>query len=727
MKIKIIYNKIVIFLIILSIYSSLLCSEVLAWKQESSLSFENPNFTTHQWIAQETIKLSPSTSKIQWITNNELAFWLGVEAPFNAIAAYDYDSNYLMNYGDISDLVLYLDSSGTIVTDSSLADRAQGEMEKLILELSKIDVNHELAAFYAGAMTHYISQAGLYAVIWDESLWGSLDLSVWNNFEQQIEDTLLGNYYDDDSSFFSSSKFTIEPYTYSNVNASQAVISLAKFIHPIAQYLGNNFGGSWASVDDWNSFYKDTVNVCLNASAGFIYSTLNYAMCEVDWNYLVIDTPDFTYDSENGHLTIPEFSVYFTNETGKYVLTDNEATTSEYRLVIEPDSSNKRILSEGVTLLYNGETNKWYLDSHLLFGSEHFTTHTILYLFKMDCSTYTWSNYSESVFEVGYFEFTMSDFEVTYNYSDWSLSIANIQCSIPAIPEIGCIDETDITSAQWILYTTAEDTIISDPLAIPAYNTEGAIQRGDLYFNATDDTWYSMGNDIGLVYTQANQVYFVKVLMSIEGIPVGYYRDSSYGPLFVPYMEGLDDYYFKTRDHQITITQPMIFFDSVTNVLDIYSIYAFSDYHNTLLDFYEIVQKPVYGIDVREAIWQIFYETGESTSLMGDLDYEFLTEFWFKEDINVSSLYNGNYYVKVKISNMNVNATIKQWSSPSLIFTIVNGAPLPQPPPSTTIPSNSTTLTNNFPGNFFGLLTIFSSGIFMLVFIDRKTKFLRKK
>ena len=338
--------------------SSLFYSEIIAWKQESSPNFENPNFTTHQWIAQEAIKLSQSTSKIQWITNNKLAFWLGVEAPFNAIAAYDYDSNYLMNYGDIADLVLYLDSSGTFVINSSLADRAQDEMEKLILELTKDDVNHELAAFYAGAMTHYISQAGLYAAIWDESLWGSLDISVWNNFEQQIEDTLLGNYYGDDTSTLTSSKFTIEPYTYPKLNASQAVISLAKFIHSIAQYLGNNFGGSWTSVDDWNPFYKDAVNVCLNASAGYIYSVLNFAMDEADWNYLTIDTPDFTYDSENGHLTIPEFSVYFTNYTGKYTLTDYEATTAEYRLVIDPEDTNQ-ILSEGVALLFNSGTNKW--------------------------------------------------------------------------------------------------------------------------------------------------------------------------------------------------------------------------------------------------------------------------------------------------------------------------------------------------------------------------------
>ncbi|MFW9923961.1 MAG: hypothetical protein ACFFDW_11815 [Candidatus Thorarchaeota archaeon] len=648
---------------------------VMGWKQETSWNQERPNFTTHQWLAFEALQLSPSTSMLQWIENNRLAFWLGVEAPFYSVAASAYDVDYETNYGDIDSLVLYLDVTGTTVTNGNLSDRAQEEYEKLVAELGKVDGDHELAAFYAGTMAHYISQAGLYAALWDETLWGTLNVTSWVSFENFIEETLVGNHFENDPSDFRSNVFTLSPSVITPVNASQAAINLAKAIHPLAEGLGDNFDIHSTSVGDWDAAYIDDVTDCLTYSAEAIYAAIKHALEAVNWKYLSITDPNFTFNQTTGHMVIPEFSVNYTDNSGTYAFTEDNATVAEFRVLATIDDETV-VQPEKEPLSFNESSNKWYHEDHLLKGAVANAEHTILYTFKMNLSALTWSNYSTLTFDVTYYFVNITNISAFYNPITRSLDIYDVNCELPDLPEIGVIDDTEVDEATWILYTKGEGTQVSEAIGIEAYDTEGRQPHGPLTFDNISQTWYSYDNDIGLVFTATLQQYYVVVRFEISGLPVGFTRTTQYGTTFYPYAQKGDDYWFITRDHIITITKPRIVLDLENNFVNVYDITAFSDYNVTELDYYEIHGKTVYGQDRRSARWKIFLYDGIPSSITGDLIWDDESNYWYAEDIPVDSLPDNTFYISAKITNMNVNATISPWGPASDTFVIKRPIPI---------------------------------------------------
>ncbi|NHJ49442.1 MAG: hypothetical protein FK733_16755 [Asgard group archaeon] len=693
-------SKISCFVILFVLLISAFPSSIVSWKQETSNNLENPRFTTHQWLAYEALKLSPSSSKIQWITNNLLDFWLGVEAPYNSEAALELGLSE-SDYGDISTKILYLNAGGTIVTNDSLAERAQDEYDKLVVELGKTDTDHKLAAFYAGAMSHYISQAGIWAAIWNETLWGTLDVSVWFDFEQQIDYGLVASYFDYDQSYWNNSYFSLSPSIIASANASTSAINLAKTIHPYAEDMGNNFDEFWFGVNDWSTSYKDNVTFCLNASVEAIYSAINHALESVNWKYLSIEDPQFVYNNETGNLEIPEFSVNYTDNTGSYTLTDSLATQAEFGIIVDPNGD--ATVQETLTpLQYNGVTDKWYHENHLLYGSVAYSEHTIFYQFKMDGSTLTFSNISSDIFTVNYFNFTFDDFNVYYDSQERIVSIWNISCSIPDIPEIGLLNESEVDSAGWILYQKATGPYTGEPIGIAVLDTEGNNVEGELTYNSTYDTWNSYDNDIGLVFTPTDVECYVVVRFEINDIPVGYFSDTLWGTVFKPYIQKSDNNFFITRDHIITISIPQIEFDEENKVLSISEITAYADYNNTFLDYYEIIEKDVFGPDQREARWKIFMKGGISSSFTNDLLWDNINQWWYSDYVDVSNLPDGKYFVAAKIVNMNTNFTASPWGPSSNIFTITGG---PTPIYIFILPVIFLSGFVAIPGTIFGIIT----------------------
>ncbi|NHJ03674.1 MAG: hypothetical protein EAX90_02545 [Candidatus Heimdallarchaeota archaeon] len=674
------WNKIILTLGMMLIVSTpLIPSYVMGWKQETSVNLDTPNFTTHQWLAWEALKLSPSTSMLQWIANNELEFWLGVEAPFNSLAAEQINVALGPDYGDISGEALLLDIAGTTVTNSSLADRAQEEYDKLVAELGDVDGDYALAAFYAGAMSHYISQAGLYAALWNETRWGALNVANWNTFEDQIEATLLGSNLVSDPEDFNSSKFDLDPLVITPVNASQAAINLAIAVYPVAESLGDDFLGTWTSVDDWTGTYFDNVEACLEYSVEAIYAAIKYAMEDVNWKYLSIEDPAFEYNSTTGHLTIPDFSVNYTDNTGTYTLDDALATQAEFRVIAEGQyiSDPWTLQPEINTLVYNSTSHKWCYPDEIVYGTIANREHTILYTFNMDGAAETWSNSTTDTFEVLYFLINLVSFDSYYNWNQRTIDVWNVTFEVPELPEVGFIDDTEAINAQWILYTKGEGTQVGEAIGVPAYDTENWQPHGPMSFNVTDQSWYSYGNDIGLVFTQTLQQYYVVVRMTIVGLPIGYMRTGTYGNLiFTAGAQGQDDYWFITKDHQISMTQPKIDFDPETNTLDVYGIKGWSDYGNTSLDYWELVSKPVYGQDIRAKICKIFLFDGIPSSITESLLWDSTGQYWYVDDINVNSLPDNTYYLAAKLVNMNLNITVSPWGPHSNSFTIKRPVPV---------------------------------------------------
>ncbi|MHA1462572.1 MAG: hypothetical protein ACTSQ0_05845, partial [Candidatus Heimdallarchaeota archaeon] len=56
--------------------------------------------------------------------------------------------------------------------------------------------------------------------------------------------------------------------------------------------------------------------------------------------------------------------------------------------------------------------------------------------------------------------------------------------------------------------------------------------------------------------------------------------------------------------------------------------------------------------------------------------WDFTEEYWYSEDIDVSSLPDNDYYISAKIVNMNVNATTSPWGPASATFTISRPIPV---------------------------------------------------
>ncbi|HUU78302.1 MAG TPA: hypothetical protein VMX55_08140 [candidate division Zixibacteria bacterium] len=674
------WTKIILTLGMMFIVSTpLIPSYVMGWKQETSANLDTPNFTTHQWLAWEALKLSPTTSMLLWITDNELEFWLGVEAPYNSLAAEQINAGLGADYGDINSEALLLNVAGTTVTNSSLADRAQEEYDKLVAELGDANGDYALAAFYAGAMSHYISQAGLYAALWNETRWGALNIVNWNAFEDQIEATLLGSTIESDPDNFNSSKFDLDPLVITPVNASQAAINLAIAVYPVAESLGDDFLGTWTSVDEWTGTYFDNVEACLEYSAEAIYAALKYAMEDVNWKYLTIEDPAFEYNQTTGHLTIQDFSVNYTDNTGTYVLDDVLATQADLRVIASGQyvADPWTLQPEINTLNYNDSSDKWNFPDELLYGSVANREHTILYTFNMDGAYETWSNSTIDTFEVMYFLVNLTSMDSYYHWDERTLDIWNVQFDVPELPEVGFIDDTNAIDAQWFLYTKGEGTQVGEAIGVLAYDTAFWQPHGDLAFNATGETWYSYGNDIGLIFTQTLQQYYVVVKMTLVGLPVGYMKTGTYGtPVFYAGAQGQDDYWFITKDHQILMTQPDIEFDAETNTINVYGIEGWSDYGNTSLDKWELEDKPVYGQDIRAKIWKIFLFDGIPSSITGELTWDYVEEYWYAEDISVNSLPDNTYYLAAKLVNMNLNATVSPWGPQSEPFTIKRPVPV---------------------------------------------------
>lgn len=659
---------------------SLAPSSVFSWKQRTSSDINRPYFTTHQWLANESLNLSPSSSRVQWITNNLLDFWHGVEAPYNSAVTDSYAVT-AEDYGDINDLVLYLDVTGTSVTNGSLADRAKDEYDNLVVELAKDEMDEALAAFYAGAMTHYVSQAGVWGAIWDETLWGTLPDANWTSFENQIEAGLNATYFDDDQDEWVNNLFTtLSPTIITPVDAYDATVDLAINIHPVAQSLGDDFENDWTEVANWTTIYKDNVIDCLTYSIEAIYSALDHAMVSANWNTISIADPVYTYDNSTGLLEIPDFSVTFTNNTGTYTLTDTDAELAEFRVIIYPENAwEDPILStEHENLAYNDITEKWYHEEHLVKGTSANSDHTILYTFKMDQSSLTWSNDSAINFAVNYFKINLSSIVTFYNPTDRTLDVSHVVMDIYEIAEIGELDPSEVSSATWTLYTKGEGYQVSEAIGLPAYDTEGYQPHGNLTYDATNESWYALNIDIGMVFTAVLQQYYIVVQFEVVGIPVGFYKNSSYGQAeFVASCIGQDnEYWFATRDHQITISLPHVIFDAEAFTISVYNITAYADYNNMALDYYELVQKSVYGEDIRKYTWKVFLYDGIASSVTDKLQWDFTEEYWFYEDIDVSSLPDNDYYLSAKLVNMNVNATTSPWGPASNLFTVNRPMPV---------------------------------------------------
>lgn len=641
----------------------------------------NPLFSTHQWLAIEALKLFPD-AQIQWITNNYLSFWHGVEAALNDEAGIPYGS-VSAGYGEINGYVLYLDGTGTSVTNYSLALRAEIEYNCLVSELKKTNVNYTIASFYAGALSHYISQAGVWGAIWDETLWGMLSQENWTNFELAIERgnaisslPQIGiNFRFLNYTNIKNDYFNLSPIVVADEDAYNATINLAKNIHPMAQGLGDNINDSILHANQWTSSYYDDVETCLEYSVEAIYSCIAAAIIEANLQYISLPDPSFTFYDSDGQIEIPEFEVTFNDNSSTYVLTEENTTKAEfYYLYYDQSSLIISMSDENNQFEYNNVSEKWFYPKSLTKGLALNTTHSLIYCFQTTKSSYIWSNLTSETFHLNFFNMSFPDFHYEYVQETFSVNITDATPIIENNPGYEIVNDSNVNLAEWILYYGARDSQYPNYIfGVPVIDTEGNPVQGQLKFDNQTKTWSATNVDIGWVYTSEFIDCIIVIKFNLSNLPIGTKRETPYSIYYYNYAHHVGDHLFKTRNHILTSSKPLIHYFEKSNTLGASAISAVQDYQNIQLNNHQIFEKDIYGSDQRQAKWQLFYFDGAETVYSGDLEWDKYTNTWFIEEFDVSPLNGHEYYFRCRFRTMNSEPSTVFWGPVSDIVQIKMG------------------------------------------------------
>ncbi len=145
--------------------SALLCGvqPALCWGNGGySANPAQPDYGTHDWIAQHALDFLPANEK-QYINSNLNAYLYGTELPDNGGA--------VDGIGDTSKHHVYFSAAG-VVTDAAAATRASAEYNIALSYLRAGDFFNASKA--AGIMTHYIADVAVFGHVMGASTpWGS--------------------------------------------------------------------------------------------------------------------------------------------------------------------------------------------------------------------------------------------------------------------------------------------------------------------------------------------------------------------------------------------------------------------------------------------------------------------------------------------------------------------------------------------------------------------------
>ncbi len=191
-----------------------------------------------------------------WLTQNKNVYLYGTEAPDNSHASFQGHSGY----GDTTKHHNYY--SGTTCTDDAASSRAQEEYQHALDSLRNKD--YAVAAWYAGAMTHYIADLAVFGHVMTNEVHHS-------DYEDQVNAV---------TSTYSDATFTITfDGTLETTSAYDASKSLGLDTWAdgggtyTASWMDANFQGS--SVSSWTTEYRSRTNELLNLAINLIAATLH--------------------------------------------------------------------------------------------------------------------------------------------------------------------------------------------------------------------------------------------------------------------------------------------------------------------------------------------------------------------------------------------------------------------------------------------------------------------
>jgi len=230
----------------------------------------NPDYGTHDWIAQHALDYLPAEEK-QYLTSNLAAYLFGTELP-------DLPASQ-GGIGDTTKHHVYYSASGTLTDDAS-AQRANATYNQALNYLKSNDPAN--AAKSAGAMTHYIADLAVFGhVMGSSTAWGTE--THHSDYETYVN-TRTDNYQDTFN-------------TYLHYDGSLTVLSA----YDAAVNLAYNtvFGGSSNLGCVWMDTHYDWSNTTFSGRCG---ESLNLAV------NAVADVLHTLYQQANPSATTPSSS-----------------------------------------------------------------------------------------------------------------------------------------------------------------------------------------------------------------------------------------------------------------------------------------------------------------------------------------------------------------------------------------------------------------------------------
>ena len=207
------------------------------------------HYGTHDWIADlalETLS-NNDTSAWQWLRDYETIYYLGTEAPDNSGIDITLNGTALTGFGDTTYHHIYFNADGSILEDDS-AVRAKWCGDHADVALT--EGNLQVAAYYLGAMTHYIADMSMFAHVMDNT-----ETINYDDHHSTIEGYVQTrtNEVDNKGDFFlidtSVDVISKKPF--------DAAVDCANLTAGEADYLHNNHFTGW--VQTYSSRSGDTV------------------------------------------------------------------------------------------------------------------------------------------------------------------------------------------------------------------------------------------------------------------------------------------------------------------------------------------------------------------------------------------------------------------------------------------------------------------------------------
>jgi hypothetical protein len=173
---------------ILSIWFMASAAEVSGWSNGGySADPNNPDYGTHDWIAEHALDWLPQQEK-QFLLDNKTSYLYGTELPDNSQAP--------DGIGDTTKHHVYYSATGT-VQDDAAAVRAQEEYVNVVNFYDS--GNFGEAAKHLGMVTHYIADMAVFGhVMGASTAWGAE--THHSDYEDYVE-TRTNSYQDDFNGF----------------------------------------------------------------------------------------------------------------------------------------------------------------------------------------------------------------------------------------------------------------------------------------------------------------------------------------------------------------------------------------------------------------------------------------------------------------------------------------------------------------------------------------------